>query len=105
MMDAGESAYNITMSLMARVKGKVNRLLDSMPGAKERGEMAYWKKKKDEEGELRNDHYKFLYTTHWDLDDQYYAGKKILDIGCGPRGSLEWADQAAERIGLDSLVD
>jgi ubiquinone/menaquinone biosynthesis C-methylase UbiE len=29
----------------------------------------------------------------------------MLDIGCGPRGSLEWADMAAERVGLDPLVD
>jgi len=29
----------------------------------------------------------------------------VLDIGCGPRGSLEWADTASERIGLDPLPD
>jgi ubiquinone/menaquinone biosynthesis C-methylase UbiE len=28
----------------------------------------------------------------------------VLDIGCGPRGSLEWADHAARRVGLDPLV-
>jgi ubiquinone/menaquinone biosynthesis C-methylase UbiE len=31
--------------------------------------------------------------------------KSILDIGCGPRGSLEWADMAKERIGMDPLAD
>jgi len=31
--------------------------------------------------------------------------KKILDIGCGPRGSLEWADMTSERIGIDPLAD
>lgn len=28
-----------------------------------------------------------------------------MDIGCGPRGSLEWADMAAERIGIDPLAE
>jgi len=32
-------------------------------------------------------------------------GKKILDIGCGPCGSLEWADMVLERIGLDPLTE
>jgi len=32
-------------------------------------------------------------------------GEKILDVGCGPRGSLEWATEAAERIGLDPLAN
>ena len=27
-----------------------------------------------------------------------------MDIGCGPRGSLEWADNTKERIGLDPLA-
>jgi ubiquinone/menaquinone biosynthesis C-methylase UbiE len=27
-----------------------------------------------------------------------------MDIGCGPRGSLEWATQARTRIGLDPLA-
>jgi ubiquinone/menaquinone biosynthesis C-methylase UbiE len=34
-----------------------------------------------------------------------YRGKRILDIGCGPRGSLEWADVAAKRVGLDPLAE
>jgi len=38
------------------------------------------------------------------LDGSYYENKVILDIGCGPRGSLEWASMALRRIGLDPLV-
>lgn len=38
------------------------------------------------------------------MDRAFYEGKKILDIGCSPRGSLEWADMAVQRIGLDPLV-
>ena len=27
-----------------------------------------------------------------------------MNIGCGPRGRLEWADITAQRVGLDPLV-
>jgi len=33
-----------------------------------------------------------------------YNGKRVLDIGCGPMGSLEWADMTARRVGLDPLA-
>ncbi len=36
---------------------------------------------------------------------ELYDGKRVLDLGCGPRGSLEWAERAAERVGLDPLAD
>jgi ubiquinone/menaquinone biosynthesis C-methylase UbiE len=68
-------------------------------------ELAFWRYKKVREGSLGNRHYKFFYTTYFSMTEQEYAGKTILDIGCGPRGSLEWAEMAAERIGLDPLAD
>lgn len=71
---------------------------------KEFNELAYWKQRKKAEGELSNDHYKYFYTAHFGLDDSDYQGKTILDIGCGPRGSLEWASMASRRIGLDPLA-
>ncbi len=89
---------------VSRIRGRWQRLVNSLPGAKGRGEIAYWRRKVAEEGTLKNDHYEFLYTTHWDIDPRVYVGAKVLDIGCGPRGSLEWADQAAERVGIDSLA-
>lgn len=102
--NCGDRGQNITVSLVERVKGRWSRFVDGLPGAKERGELSYWKQKLAEEGVLRNDHYKFLYTEHWGFDDQYFEGKSVLDIGCGPRGSLEWADMTSERVGLDSLI-
>lgn len=72
---------------------------------KEESELNYWKKKKNEEEELGNSHYKFFYTENFGLSDDFFQDKRILDIGCGPRGSLEWADMAAERVGLDPLAD
>lgn len=64
----------------------------------------YWKSRKAIERQLSNDHYIEFYTTHFRLEPGFYSGKSILDIGCGPRGSLEWANMALERIGIDSLV-
>ncbi len=29
----------------------------------------------------------------------------MLDVGCGPRGSLNWAGMARRRVGLDPLAD
>lgn len=68
-------------------------------------ELLFWWFKKVIEGRLSNHHFKDFFTTFFSLEEDFYNQKKILDIGCGPRGSLEWADVAAERIGLDPLAD
>lgn len=68
-------------------------------------EWMYWKHVKRKEKTFNNDHYQHFYTTHFGLTVSDYAGKAILDIGCGPRGSLEWAKMAAQRIGIDPLVE
>ena len=73
--------------------------------AKERAELSFWRSRHENEQVLRNDHYRFFYTDFFKLTDEDYRGYRILDVGCGPRGSLEWADMALERIGLDPLVD
>ena len=77
-----------------------------MPEAyKERHELSFWRKRhQQEQGRLSNRYYERFYTTFFGLDRNFYAGKRIIDIGCGPRGSLEWADMAEERVGLDSLA-
>jgi 2-polyprenyl-3-methyl-5-hydroxy-6-metoxy-1,4-benzoquinol methylase len=73
--------------------------------AKQLAEVEYWESAAHREGHLTNDHYEYFFTEHFGLTRDWYTGKRILDIGCGPRGSLEWASEAAERIGLDPLVD
>jgi ubiquinone/menaquinone biosynthesis C-methylase UbiE len=55
-------------------------------------------------GRLWNGHFEPLMTTVYDLEPNDFRGKKVLDIGCGPCGSLEWANIAAERVGLDPLA-
>lgn len=72
--------------------------------AKEREEIDYWKSRLAAEGKLSNERYLQSYTSTFDIEPSFYVGKRILDIGCGPRGSLEWADMAAQRVGLDTLV-
>lgn len=69
-------------------------------------ELAYWRERRDEQGPLESGAhlYRRVFIDHFALDDSFYEGKRLLDIGCGPRGSLTWAGQAIERVGLDPLV-
>jgi ubiquinone/menaquinone biosynthesis C-methylase UbiE len=72
---------------------------------KEKHEFDYWNNRKNIEGNLRNEHYEYFFTEHFGLNHAYYQDKIIADIGCGPRGSLEWAHMAKRRIGIDPLSD
>jgi ubiquinone/menaquinone biosynthesis C-methylase UbiE len=76
-----------------------------MVSQKAEAEIAYWKSRLQLQDVLTNDHFKYFYTTHFDLDKKFYRGKKIADIGCGPRGSLEWATEADICIGIDPLAE
>jgi SAM-dependent methyltransferase len=69
-------------------------------------EFEFWRKIRDDAGgALENSYYEQLFTDQFGLSREFFAGKRILDIGCGPRGSLEWATEAARRVGLDPLAD
>lgn len=81
------------------------RTASVMRRIKRAAELAYWIRHRLRERRLSNEHYEFLFTTHFGLDRDHYSGKTMLDVGCGPRGSLEWAGNAAERVGLDPLAD
>ena len=73
---------------------------------KNREELAYWRDRFSQEGgDLRRGHYEEFYTTFFGLTRADYAGKRVLDIGCGPRGSLEWIAAEAECFGVDPLVE
>lgn len=72
---------------------------------KEFFELAYWKYARLIDSKLNNSHYNHFYTKYFSLTEEDYRGRTILDIGCGPRGSLEWADMCRERVGLDPLAD
>lgn len=68
-------------------------------------EIIFWRYKKIVEGTLNNNHFKEFFTDFFELNESNYNNKKVLDIGCGPRGSLEWANSSLERYGLDPLAD
>jgi ubiquinone/menaquinone biosynthesis C-methylase UbiE len=73
---------------------------------KETAEIKYWQLRKTEnKNNFSNSEYQQYYTKHFDLPLNIYNNKRILDIGCGPCGTLEWANMSLERIGLDPLVN
>jgi ubiquinone/menaquinone biosynthesis C-methylase UbiE len=67
-------------------------------------ELDFWDSRLQQQGVLTNDHFKYFYTTYFGIEESFYSSKKILDIGCGPRGSLEWAAAAHMRVGIDPLA-
>jgi len=95
---------------MSVIRESLGRVADSVYAKvfptryKEAHELSYWNGRVAAESVLHNEHYQFFYTEFFGLDLSFYQGKKILDIGCGPRGSLEWATEASERVGLDPLA-
>ncbi|MCC0176872.1 methyltransferase domain-containing protein [Waterburya agarophytonicola K14] len=69
-------------------------------------DLDFWKKKvQSEGGKLKNYWYARLFTNQFEISTGFYKDKRVLDIGCGPRGTLEWADMVKERIGLDRYAD
>jgi hypothetical protein len=56
---------------------------------KARADLGHWLVRVREEGELGNSSYERLFTESFGLTREDYAGKRVLDVGCGPRGSLE----------------
>lgn len=81
------------------------RLRARHPRGKGDAEMDYWRRRLAIEGVLSHAHYERVFTAHFGLTAADFAGRRVLDVGCGPRGSLEWASGAARRVGLDPLVE
>jgi ubiquinone/menaquinone biosynthesis C-methylase UbiE len=72
---------------------------------KERAELEWWRERLSDEVAAGSGHYEHLFTRTFGLEPGFYAGKRVLDVGCGPRGSLEWAIAASMRVGADPLAD
>ena len=101
--------------LRAGAKMAVNSALCALPAAarnrfKRYHELRYWRGvtrpiRNDRAGlEHERAHYEHFFTAFFGLTRADYAGKRLLDIGCGPCGSLEWAACARECVGLDPLA-
>jgi SAM-dependent methyltransferase len=67
-----------------------------------RAELNFWRARPDL---VSDSHREWVFTQCFGIDRDWYAGKRMLDVGCGPRGSLDWATHAAARVGLDPLAD
>ena len=102
--------------LRAAAKVVLNSALSVMPSAARSGfkryhELRYWRgvtrpiRHDRSKLEHERSHYEQFFTTFFGLAKADYAGKRLLDIGCGPCGSLEWASEATERVGLDPLAE
>ena len=94
------NAKRRTRDLISRVGNKLAPIR-----WKEFNELSYWKSRKAAEGVLSNTHYEHFYTAHFGLNKSYYDNRVVVDLGCGPRGSLEWATTASRRIGVDPLAN
>lgn len=81
----------------------------ALPGgarSKHAAELSYWVDRvKEAPLEEGAHHYREFFLDNSGLRFEFFRGKRMLDIGCGPRGSLEWATEAAERVGLDPLAE
>lgn len=65
-------------------------------------ELAFWERRiKDT---LFSD-YVYFFTDYFGFKKEFFYNKKILDIGCGPLGTLEWANMTLQRIGVDPLAN
>jgi SAM-dependent methyltransferase len=103
-------------ALKPGAKFVVNSALSVLPATARRRfkayhELRYWQGVtapiRDDRSGLEHEraHYRHFFTTFFGLAEADYAGLRLLDVGCGPCGSLEWADTARERVGLDPLAD
>jgi len=102
----------------AGVPRAADRVLDSNNKpqlGKEDCEIGYWSdtyksevaQNETQEGHgMQNGHYRKIYTTGLELEESFYKDKKVLDVGCGPRGSLEWLKGiATSTVCVDPLAN
>ena len=68
-------------------------------------EFDFWVNIRLQKGPLiREDAYLHVVERDFQHSRGQFRDKRILDIGCGPLGSLEWAELASLRVGLDPLA-
>ena len=68
-------------------------------------ELDFWRGVfKRADGPPANHYFETLFYEPFGLTAEFYEDKRLLDVGCGPGGSLAWATMAAERVGVDPLV-
>lgn len=75
--------------------------------AKYKNELAYWKGFIQEGFDSSRPLYykKIMLAIAEENDDSFTKDKIVADFGCGPEGTLTWAQNAKLRIGIDVLVE
>ncbi|HVP12982.1 MAG TPA: class I SAM-dependent methyltransferase [Phycisphaerae bacterium] len=76
--------------------------------SKYEAELGFWRSEhRRTGGNLRNDaYYRNLTTRVGRLERGFsFRDKVVVDIGCGPRGSLCWIEDARLKLGIDPLND
>ena len=72
-------------------------------------ELLYWQGRYYQGGmklaENRDNYRRTMLAMAGEQSPLFLNDKIVADFGCGPRGSLCWAEMARERIGIDLLVD
>ena len=70
-------------------------------------ELSYWRSRLEvDQGVFSNSYFKVrMLAMAEESTEDFVNSKFIADFGCGPRGSLVWAQSAALRIGIDVLAD
>lgn len=71
-------------------------------------ELDYWQEqyKKEKENFSRPEYYRrLMLAMAQENDEKFLQNKIIADFGCGPRGSLSWANNCSIKIGIDVLAD
>ena len=79
---------------------KRNRLINKYDS-----ELYFWRSRLEiDKGKFRNSHYeRLMLAMAEESNDDFLEGKIVADFGCGPRGSLVWANSALLRIGIDEI--
>ncbi len=98
--------YSLKRMIPDRVK-KILRPVHNILANKYTTAFNFWKHKYQiNNGKFNNSHYKkIMLAMAQETDDKFLQNRIIVDFGCGPRGSLVWANSAKLRIGVDVLVD
>ncbi|HCX73058.1 MAG TPA: hypothetical protein DHM37_05000 [Candidatus Cloacimonas sp.] len=86
---------------------KILRPVHNILANKYSSELEFWKSRhREDNGKFNNSFYKdMMLAIANESNEEFINNKIIADFGCGPRGSLVWANSAKLRLGIDVLVD
>jgi SAM-dependent methyltransferase len=96
------------LNLLKRMLPKsAKRVIRRIFFSKYDSELSFWRGRLEiDKGTFKNSHYKrIMLAMAAETNEEFLRDKIVADFGCGPRGSLVWAEPALLRIGIDVLAD